>query len=65
MTFDTGSVIAGLVMAVSGIVWLVRLEGRIDRADDRHDRLRADILEIKQDVKALLVRPHKTRAQDA
>lgn len=56
-------------MAVGGLVWLVRLEGRInttDRLADQRDSFlnqqltafRNDIHEIKQDVKALLTNGH-------
>lgn len=43
-----------LALAFSGIgavVWLVRLEGRVDRGDDRHVALEKSHDELKSDVR--------------
>lgn len=56
---DSGAVLTASGMAVAAIYWLVRLEGRIDLNDARYNDLKNDLKEIKDDVKALLVRPVK------
>lgn len=55
-TIDPGTVFAAGVAVVALVVWLVRLEGRINLADERMVDLKADITEIKDDVKKLLVK---------
>jgi hypothetical protein len=37
MTIDLGTLVAIAVPSVGAIVWLVRLEGRINVNDSRHD----------------------------
>lgn len=64
MTIDAGAVLTGVGLAVGALVWLVRLEGRINLSDERFVRLQADIHEIKEDVKALLQKPFKPRGTD-
>ncbi len=58
MTFDAGLVTAVLAV-LGGIVWLVRLEGRISRAEERHTDLREVTDEIKRDLKADVYQLHK------
>jgi hypothetical protein len=62
---DTGNVLLGGSLAVAGVVWLVRLEGRINLGDERYSSLKGDIHEIKEDVKALLHRQFERRGTDA
>ena len=49
-------VLGAVVGAIAAIVWLVRLEGRINALAQSDSELRADITEIKHDVKMLLIR---------
>ncbi len=58
MTFDAGLVTA-LLALLGGIVWLVRLEGRISRAEERHKDLREDMDEMKRDLKGDVYQLHK------
>lgn len=50
---DPGAVVMGSVALVGGIVWLVRLEGRINLGDARWEDIKQDITEIKADVKVI------------
>ena len=43
-------------MAVTVVVWLVRLEGRVNMADSHNADLKATVEEIRADVKTLLLR---------
>ena len=54
MTVDVGTVVAISVPTVGVIVWLVRLEGRVNLADARHNDIKDTIQEIRRDVKRLL-----------
>jgi len=59
----------GLALAIAGgsigcVVWLVRLEGRIDKAEQRTNDLANDISEIKGDVKTLVRRSYGARSTD-
>jgi hypothetical protein len=54
MTVEIGTVIAIAAPSVGVIVWLVRLEGRINLADARHNDIKDTIQEIRHDVKKLL-----------
>ena len=48
--------LAAGAMLVAFVVWLVRLEGRINLSDARLIDIKDDIAEIKQAVKTILVR---------
>lgn len=50
---DAGVALAGIAMAVGGVVWLVRLEGRINLGDARWQDIKDDIAEIKENVKVI------------
>lgn len=50
MNVDTQTIVA----AVGAVAWLVRLEARITRADERHNDLKMDIQTIKNDVRSIL-----------
>ena len=52
-------------MMVGGVVWLVRLEGRVRLGESRLDDMRNDVSEIKTDVKALLAKQYERRKTDA
>lgn len=56
MTLDPGAVLMAGGMAIGVVVWLVRLEGRINLGDTRFGDLKADVQEIKADVKQLLIK---------
>jgi hypothetical protein len=45
-------------MVVAGLVWLIRLEGRLNLADARYADLKEDTEEIKRDVKTLVRNGH-------
>lgn len=53
---DAGTLLAGIALCVGGVVWLVRLEGRIDKIGDvnreRYGEIirRLDRIERKQDA---------------
>jgi len=51
MTIEPGLAFAIAGSAVVGVVWLVRLEGRIDKAEQRALDHAADISEIKDDMR--------------
>ena len=53
MTVDTPTLVAIVVPSVVALGWLFRLEARISRADERHNDLKDDISEIKQDVRKI------------
>lgn len=58
MGLDAKTIIALVLAAVAGVVWLVRLEGRINLLDRLMSDWKADITktldEIKGDVKTIL-----------
>lgn len=39
MTIDPGFILALVLALVAGVVWLVRLEAKVNRANERHDEL--------------------------
>lgn len=43
-------------LAVAVVVWLVRLEGRVNLVDERFADMKDDLDEIKADVKKLLTK---------
>jgi len=51
MTIDVGTFFAFAVPTILGVVWLVRLEGRINVTDFRYNEIirRLDRIEAKQD----------------
>lgn len=57
---DSGTMLAAGGMALAGVVWLVRLEGRINVnekvSDEKFLTIQNDVSEIKTDVKELLKR---------
>lgn len=61
---DPGTIVTIVGMAIAGIVWAIRLEGRQTShereciqyrklVDERHVDMKADITEVKDDVKAM------------
>ena len=52
---DWGAIVAVVLAGVGGLIWLVRLEGRVNLSDAAHARIQADLQEIKSDVKRLLM----------
>ena len=51
MTVDLGTIIAGLALVVGAVVWLVRLEGRINVTESQFSEIirRLDRMERRQD----------------
>jgi hypothetical protein len=47
MTISNGDVLAAILAIVSALVWLVRLEARITRADERHEDLRKGFYRLR------------------
>jgi hypothetical protein len=64
MTVEPGIALTVGAFCVGGVVWLVRLEGRIDKGEQRTQDLANDISEIKEDVKTLVRRSYGARATD-
>lgn len=58
MTVDTSGILTLAVLLVGFIVWLIRLEGRVNLADARYLDLKDDVTEIKKDVKTLVRNGH-------
>lgn len=56
MQLDSGTLLTGAIAAVGGVIWLVRLEGRINVSETLIHTMQDDVKEIKEDVKTLLVR---------
>ena len=54
MPTDAGTALVAGGMVVGAIVWLIRLEGRINLSDSRYADLRAALDEIRLDLKELL-----------
>jgi hypothetical protein len=46
--WKTGLTIGGL--CVTGLVWLIRLEGRVNTTRELHDELRADVTYIRSRI---------------
>lgn len=64
MTLDVQTVVAIAVPTLGAVVWLLRLEGRLNLNESRTDDLHNDIVEIKKDVKELLQRQWTPRVTD-
>ncbi len=58
MTVDMSGIVTVGVLLVGFIVWLIRLEGRVNLADARYLDLKDDVTEIKKDVKTLVRNGH-------
>jgi hypothetical protein len=56
MSFDNGTAFAVIAAGISVVVWLVRLEGRVNLTDARYVDLKVDLHEIKDDLKSLMAR---------
>jgi hypothetical protein len=53
MNLDTTTVIAVAAPMITALAWLFRMEGRINLLDQRYIDIKADLEEIKQDVKVI------------
>ena len=53
MTLEPGVIITMVLAAVGGLIWLIRLEGRINLNEQRANDLGLDITEIKGDINAI------------
>jgi hypothetical protein len=47
------NVVAVAIPVIGAVVWLVRLEGRINLADSRHADIKDDLKEIKQTLSVI------------
>jgi len=47
MSIDPGAILTGIVLIVGAIVWLVRLEGRINLNDSRHEDITSRLIRIE------------------
>jgi len=65
MTIDPGTAIAVGMPMIVGLIWLIRLEGRVNMGERRHEDRDGDIAEIKKDVKQLLQRSYGARNSDS
>lgn len=50
MTIDMGTLVAIGLPCIGGIVWLVRLEGRINVADSRHSDIIHRLVRIENKI---------------
>lgn len=53
MTVDSSTIVAIVVPSIGGIAWLFRLQSRVDVIESRYLDMRADLTEIKTDVKKI------------
>lgn len=51
---EPGTLLTASAMAIGVIVWLVRLEGRVNLTEATMKEVKEDLREIKGDVKTLL-----------
>lgn len=51
MSFDSGTILSGFMMLIGGVVWLVRLEGRVNVTSAQFEEIlrRLDRIEHRQD----------------
>jgi hypothetical protein len=54
MNIEPSVVLAIGLPAAGALVWLIRLEGRINMSEQRIDAFQEDLKEIKADLKTLL-----------
>jgi len=47
MAIDPGAILTGIVLIVGAIVWLVRLEGRVNLNDSRHEDVTNRLIRIE------------------
>ena len=47
---DPGTILAGVALIVGGVVWLVRLEGRVNLNDSRHDDITNRLIRIENKI---------------
>jgi len=50
MQIDPGTMLAGAALIVGGVVWLVRLEGRVNLNDSRHDDITNRLIRIENKI---------------
>jgi hypothetical protein len=53
MDSQVTNVMAVAIPVIGAVVWLVRLEGRINLADSRHADIKDDLKEIKQTLSVI------------
>lgn len=50
MNVDQGAIVTGVLACIGGIVWLVRLEGRVNTAERLHADLKEDVTYIRDRI---------------
>lgn len=56
MQIDVGTLVLIGLPCITGLVWLIRLEGRVNLTESRFADLKTDISELKRDIKELIGR---------
>jgi len=64
MTIEPTILFTILVPAAGGLIWLIRLEGRLNLTESRIDDMREVLDDINADVKLLLQRSYGARSTD-
>lgn len=54
MQIEAGSLVLIGLPCVTGLVWLIRLEGRVNLTESRFLDLKSDIHELRRDIKELI-----------
>lgn len=50
MAIDAGAVITGVGLVVAGLVWLLRLEGKVSTQAELHKKLAEDVTYIRSRI---------------
>lgn len=56
MQIDVGTLVLIALPCITGLVWLIRLEGRVNLTESRFADLKSDLGEMKRDLKELIGR---------
>lgn len=56
MQIDLGTLTLIALPCITGLVWLIRLEGRVNLTESRFADLKGDLAELKRDIKELIGR---------
>lgn len=61
---ENGVIVTMGLALIGGLIWLIRLEGRVNLNESRTNDLHSDLTEIKRDIKTLLERSFRARSSD-